>query len=491
MPAKIRTQTEKNEIFYKKAKLVHGDLYDYSHDNYVDSHTPFKIWCKICNEFFLQRPHNHTNGKQGCPTCGLKNRHHPLQKSNDKFIEQAKEKWGYLNRYKYDKTIYKNKVTKLIYECEKHGLVTQYPTLHLKNGCPFCNGRGIGKHTTETFINIANKIHNNLYDYSLVKLKKINDYIDIICKKHGVFNQRANNHIHLKNGCPKCDIEKTSSHAEKDLLEYIKSIYSGEVIENDRKKLSGKEIDVYLPGKNIGFEYHGMWWHLETVVGKKYHFEKAQRALEKDIQILQIYEYEWENKKEIVKSKIRYLLGLSEKIMARKTKIKKLGVYEKEEFLEKNHIQGNDGSSFGYGLFLDNILVACMTFGTSRFNKKYDYELIRYCSILNKTVIGGASKLLLNFIKENPNKSIISYADRRWSNGNLYEKIGFKFDGFTDPSFSYFHINQKKLFNRMNFQKKNLTNMSNFSENLTEYEIMKLNGYDRIWDAGQYRYILN
>jgi hypothetical protein len=104
-------------------------------------------------------------------------------------------------------------------------------------------------------------------------------------------------------------------------------------------------------------------------------------------------------------------------------------------------------------------------------------------------VVGGADRLLKHYLKNNE-KSIISYADRRWSRGKLYEVLGFRLDGITQPSFSYVHINKKEVYNRMNFQKKNLKNMEHYSDSLTEYEIMGKNGYDRIWDAGQRRYVL-
>lgn len=86
--------------------------------------------------------------------------------------------------------------------------------------------------------------------------------------------------------------------------------------------------------------------------------------------------------------------------------------------------------------------------------------------------------------------SVISYADRRWSRGNLYHKMGFRLDGVTRPGFSYYNIKNKTIHNRMQFQKQFLKEMPGYDENLKEYEIMQLNGYDRIWDAGQLRFVL-
>lgn len=547
MPTKIRTQAEKNETFYKKAKLVHEDLYDYSHDNYVDSHTPFKIWCKTCNEFFLQRPHNHTNVKQGCPACGLKNRHHPLQKSNDKFIEQAKEKWKEI--YDYSITIYKNKITKIKYFCNECKIeVEQSPVQHLKNGCPFCAGRGVGKHTKESFIEKAIKIHDKIYnyykvefnsihnkvlihcnickkdfsqkasnhlcgngcpyhkggvqinqdeyikrsklrhgetfDYSNTEYEKAHNKVKIICKKHGEFEQFAYMHLQSEHCCPQCVAELTSSLIEKEIEDFIKLNYDGHIETNNRTILNFKEIDIYLPYLKIGFEINGNYYHCEGVVGKNYHNNKTNLAESKKIQLIHIFEHEIRNKKEIIFSRILNLLGKTQKIHARKTKIVNLTLEEKNDFLEKNHMQGKDNSEIYFGLKYNEKLVACMTFGKPRFNSNYDYELIRFASILNTSVVGGASKLLSHF-KNQYKGSIISYSNRRWSTGNLYRKLKFNFLKRTNPGYFYYNLKNKKIRNRMACQKHKLKNNKFYAENLTEYGIMKLNGYDRIWDCGQ------
>ena len=467
--------------FISDARKVHGNQYDYSKANYKNTHTKIEIICSIHGSFW-QKPEAHINQKQGCKKCGYSERKLPNQKTTDQFIIEASKKWS----YDYSSTVYKNKQTKIKFLCSKHGLVEQKPALHLKNGCPYCNGRGISRHNTVSFLNLANKIHGERYDYSLVKLNKITDYIDIICPKHGVFNQRANNHIHLKNGCPQCI--SIVSKPEIEVLDFIRKNYSGKILNNDRAVLNGKEIDIYLPEIGIGFEYHGMYWHVETVVGRKKHWVKANESVK--IQLIQIYEHEWSNKRSIVESKIMCLLGKARRIYARKTTVKKIGWEEKNEFLDRTHIQGRCNSVICYGLYYDEELVSCMTFGVSRFNRNYDYELVRYSSGLGVVVVGGAARLLRAFLREYSG-SIISYADRRWSVGNLYKKLGFRLDGITKPSFAYYHINRQTLHNRMSFQKKMLKGMCGYSEDLSEYEIMQLNGFDRIWDAGQLRFVLN
>ena len=125
------------------------------------------------------------------------------------------------------------------------------------------------------------------------------------------------------------------------------------------------------------------------------------------------------------------------------------------------------------------------------FNKhpKYQWEITRFANKLNMTVVGGASKLFKHFLREHNPDQILTYADRRYSNGNLYKKLGFKLDGITQPN--YIYIKNKKIFSRQQFQKHKLKDkLEDFNPLLTEAENMFNNGYRRMWDAGNYRFLL-
>lgn len=541
---------DKKDVFVNKAALVHGDKYDYSLVEYTDAHTPVVIICSIHGQF-LQRPCAHTTSKQGCPQCGLLNRKLPNQKSNGQFLDQTKAKWG--ATYDYSITNYVNKETKIKFICKEHGVIEQKPFLHLKTGCQFCNGRGIGKHTKESFIVKAKEIHGDKYDYGKIEFNSMNDKIVIICPNHGEFIQKASNHINIKNGCPKCNggvkintdefIQKAkqrhgdkfdyslveyikasdeikiicpkhgefkqapmyhlqtlhscpdciaavhSSQAEKEIIDFIKEYYDGVIKPNDRTVLGQKEIDIFIPDINLGIEFNGNYWHTQSYVGKNYHFKKTEDAEAKGIKLIQIFEHEWDNKKDIIKSRLLNLLGKSKKIFARKTKLVHLERSYKNNFMERTHLQGmDDSASICLGLIYNEELVACMTFGKPRFNKNYKYELIRYSSELNTTIIGGAGKLFSYFCK-NYSGSIISYADRKWSSGDLYKQLGFDFDGKTTPSYFYYNIKTREVASRNQFQKQKLKNMLHYNDELGEYEIMKLNGYDRIWNSGHLRFV--
>lgn len=139
-------------------------------------------------------------------------------------------------------------------------------------------------------------------------------------------------------------------------------------------------------------------------------------------------------------------------------------------------------SKYRYGLFYNNELISIMTFGKSRFSN--EFELLRFCNKLYTNVIGGASKLFKHFLVDHPEiKEVISYADKRWSNGNLYEKLNFKLVNISKPS--YFYVIDKIRYNRINFQKHKLINNTN---NLSEHDYMFNNKFYRIYDCGSLKY---
>lgn len=279
---------------------------------------------------------------------------------------------------------------------------------------------------------------------------------------------------------------KKVSNEEKSLFEYIESIYDGELIQSNRSILKGKELDIYIPQKNLAIEYNGLYSHYYRpyekkeclIKGKMYHLNKTLECQEHNIQLLHFFSDEWIFKKDIMKSIISSKLNLNKKIYARKCKIVSVSTYDKNHFLNENHIQGEDKSIIKIGLEYDNELVCIMTFCKSRFNKNYEWELSRFSNKIGINVIGGFSKLLKYFRKNN-NGSIISYADRRYSNGNVYIKNGFELLHINSPSYYYVDKSFLKRHNRMKFQKKLID-----ASDCTEYEKARELGYNKIFDCG-------
>jgi hypothetical protein len=242
---------------------------------------------------------------------------------------------------------------------------------------------------------------------------------------------------------PLCTICYPINNAQsiKELLvyNYIRSIYDGEIIQSYR---DGLEIDIYLPDLNLGFEFNGLYWHSSDKKSKNYHIDKTQHFNNKGIRIIHIWEDDWKNKEEILKSMINNHLGkTSNKIYARKCRLSKIDDMKiVRDFLNENHIQGFVSSKIKIGLYHNNELVSIMTFDKNEGRKKMndkEWNLSRFCNKINTSVVGGASKLLSYFINEYYPKRIISYADIDWSIGDLYLKLGFKEIYKTQPDYKY------------------------------------------------------
>ena len=196
--------------YVEKAKVVHGDKYDYSKIEYLGSST--KI-CVVCPEHgeFMTRPVNFLRG-HGCPKCAGREIF-----STEDFIKKAKE--IHCDKYDYSKVKYVNNATRVCIICPEHGEFMQTPANHLKgNGCPKCAGREI--FSIEDFIKKSREIHGDKYDYSKVKYVNAKSNVTIICPKHGEFEQVAFNHAH-GSGCPKCWYDEMSKSRALTRNEFI------------------------------------------------------------------------------------------------------------------------------------------------------------------------------------------------------------------------------------------------------------------------------
>jgi hypothetical protein len=281
--------------------------------------------------------------------------------------------------------------------------------------------------------------------------------------------------------CRKCHPYSVSVF-EKEIRDFVEI---GEY--NNRNIISPYEIDIYIPTINLAIECNGVYRHSElSGKDKNYHLNKTKLCEEKQIRLIQILDVEWKEKKEIVKSIINSALGKNKKIHARKCKISSIDYKIAETFLNQNHIQGSKTSKINYGLFYDNQLVSVMTFGKSRYNKQYQWELIRFANLINFNVIGAANKLFNYFVNQQKPTSVISYCDKRLFSGTVYSKLGFLKVAESKPGYYYFNVNKTiVLESREKYQKHKLKSMlSNYNEQLSEWENMKMNSYDRIWNCG-------
>lgn len=265
----------------------------------------------------------------------------------------------------------------------------------------------------------------------------------------------------------------------------VKSIIcnSWNIIAKEKNK---RQLDIFLPEYNLAIELNGLYYHRDN---KTRHLEKLQLCEDKGIRLLQFWDYQWNEKQEICKSIIKNHLGLNDKIYARKCSIVELSSKDYSDFMNQNHIHGSVNASFKYGLIYNEELVSVIGFAKSRYNKKYDYELIRYANKLNVNVVGGFSKLLTYFRKNNSG-SIISYCDKMLFIGSMYKNCGFIHEYVSPPNSFYFdkHLNIKS---RESLQKHKLKNiLETFDENLTANENLKNAGWNIVWDCGNSVWVL-
>lgn len=287
------------------------------------------------------------------------------------------------------------------------------------------------------------------------------------------------------------------SAPETQIVEFIKNHYTGLVLTNDRTIIKPHELDIVLPDLNLAIELDGVFWHSEQRgKSRNYHLSKTQKCEQEGFRLLHVYDLEWLNPitNAIIQSRLHHFLGQSTRIPARKCQIKVVTTQQAREFVIQNHIQGWCPSKHSYGLEHNSQLVAVMTLGKSRFNQKISWELLRYCTRLNHTVIGGMGKLLKKASLDLNITELISYADRRWSStvNNIYEQNGFILTRTSSPNYKYFQINKNNIIleSRNKYQKHKLKDLLElFDPKLSEFENMSINNYFRIWDCGNLVYI--
>ena len=283
-------------------------------------------------------------------------------------------------------------------------------------------------------------------------------------------------------------------------------------IDKRPKEMNNQQLDIYIPKYNFAIEFNGNYWHAN--LGKSlrepkpvsYHKDKTELARKAGINLMHIWEYDWndEIKQEIVKSQIKYHLGKidkSNRYYARKLSIKSVSYVDTNAFLTKNHIQGMSTSSERYGLYNGDELLALMTFGKRRFDNKDGWELLRFATKLNTSVAGGASKLLRVFANNHKGDTLISYANNDFAysgNKSLYSKLGFDFIKSTEPGYKWVKNSNKVLvvprYSVQPFKLKAFTagtgratfkgEVPDYQEDDTENSYMVRHSFYKVYDAG-------
>lgn len=490
--------TKLTNIWIKKAKKIHGDKYDYSKSVYTRAKDNIIITCKKHGDF-ITKPDYHLSGK-GCPICSKENMKKKFLLTKEEVVDRFNEIHN--NKYEYIGEYFgMHKKMKML--CKIHGEFEMTPSNHLSGkGCPICGKiKNIENNTmtTEEFINRCHNVHGDKYDYSNTVYNGWGNKFEYIChkqfsngKEHGIIKQLPSVHLLHKCGCPICG--NIISNAENEIAKFVGKFVS--IRQNVRNILSNnREIDIYIPSLNIGIEYNGMHWHSEqNLVNSRYHLDKLNECNSIGIKLIQIFECEYLNKKDIVLSKIKHSIHYDldlEKVYARKCYIKQIDKNVAKEFLENNHIQGFGGGTIHIGCFKkdNNCLIGVMSFLLKEKNNLL-WELNRFATDINKRCIGVGGKLFNYFLENNEFDTIISFADRRWTTNiddNLYTKLGFIVDSLLPPDYRYTKTSNDYI-HKFNFRKQKLHKKYGFPLSMTESEMAKELGYYKIWNCGLIKY---
>ncbi len=505
------------EEFIEECTNIHNGKYDYSLVTYKSKEDKVQIICPI-HGVFEQVAKLHLKGS-GCPKCSYIYRSNLYRKTKEEFIEEANKIHN--NFFYYDKFEYINAHTKSIITCPIHGDFEQNPNDHLMGkGCPHCNMsylekevfsnlqrnnisfsfqkkfEWLGKQSLDFYLpsyNIAiecqGKQHFGVGGWGEQHVLTMQKERDIkkqkLCEKHGIkliyfthwkinlgkFYTEENTFFNIDEILYK-ELRFKKNNWIEEMESYYNSLYE--------KSYKSQKIKI------LGVD---LIKHSEKTVPNNFLLKQMNFYLQNKETPIHVFEDEWLYKQDIVKSRLKNILGLNdEKIYARKCEIKSVSNEESKKFLEENHIQGNINGIYKLGLYYKGELISYMSFGKLRKNmgnchKDNTYELLRFCNKINTTVVGGASKLFKYFILTIKPSKVISYCDLRWSKGELYGILGFKLSHISRPNYFYINEISKKRENRFKYRKDVLIK-NGYNQEKSEHKIMLEKGFFRIFDCG-------
>lgn len=288
----------------------------------------------------------------------------------------------------------------------------------------------------------------------------------------------------------------STSTGERQIEDFIKTIYDGPVHLNVRDIIAPLELDIYLPERRVAIEFNGLYFHRNRDIS--YHKNKTDLCEKLGIRLIQFWDFEWYNQQDICKSIIEYAIGMcSKSFYARKLQLREIKTVEWRDFLNNNHIQGYAPATYRLGLYDGDQLIQGIGV-THRSHKRGEVELNRMVTLKNHHVCGGFERLVKEACSRYNLEEIVSYVDRRLFQGNGYNKAGFEKLYEIRPAYYYFNIsNYQKtgLQPRFHFMKSmiekkyNNGELSFFDDKLTEWENMQNNNYYRVYDCGRIKVI--
>ncbi len=461
------------DVFIREANAVHANKYTYSRSSYKALYKDVRIKCPV-HGVFSKQAKKHLAG-QGCQECSRVDSKIPFTE----FLNRAKTMHG--NKYTYDEKSYSSITSDTSIHCSVHGTFVQKAINHAAgHGCPKCRIQN-AKLTKDAFLKLARAKHGTRYSYDFNSYQNLYSPVTVICKKHGPFQQLPTNHLHNGHGCPKCSFGKQKSSIEVKVAKWLSQYEKVSV--GDRSLIAPKELDILVPKKKLAIEINGLFWHNEDHKSKNYHYEKMELCVAKGYHLVQLWEKELLEKAAICKSLLLHKLGHSKSIGARKLAIEEIDSARAKEFFNATHLQGFRGAKVYLALTLNKKIYAAMSFGLPA-NKKFEWELIRYSCARFTSVVGGASRLLKHFENSYAPKNLLTFADLRISQGNLYDQLGFTFLHKSRPN--YIWTKSGVVLSRYKTQKAKLRKLlgAEFNSKESEVKNMQRCSWSRVFDAG-------
>lgn len=450
--------------------------------------------CPICGNQISKITHQHTHS-QFLELLNLRNEEYPLKQV---FLSKGQT--------------YTTQKDKLEFYCNHNHTWNTIPgdIIHRKIGCPFCAASKTFSFMAIDWLswiaesNQIDIIHRGNTDNEYI-IPTTKYSVDGYCKETNTVYEFHGNYWH---GNPRLfDCMDTNERTNTT----FGSLYDKTIARENHIKSLGynivtiweDEYDVIKQNRKMGIDFNKVTQNLNIdailiPISKSYDRYHYLKQLELSIQnnkpIIFIFEDEWKNNKKLIETKLQHYSSTNNvtKIHARKCEIIPISNADKKDLLNNNHIQGNDNAILSYGAYYEGKLVSVMTFTPPRValgqkdktkSKNGIWELSRFCTDVSYRIPGIASKLLTHFKRHNNWVEIYSFADRRWSVGNMYHQLGFELVSTNPPSYHYVVNGQRK--HRWNYRKDILKNtLSNYDATLTEYENMQNNGFWRVWDCG-------
>lgn len=360
-----------------------------------------------------------------------------------------------------------------------------------KQGCPVCAGRQV----VPGFNDLASQCPELLAEWDDARdpatvTSRAGYYAAWRCAKGHTWKARIIDRHRF--GCPECNATNFVSAFEREVTGFVESLLPDGAVQTSVRRFRKdgiNELDAFVPSKNIAIEANGVFFHSERFRSASYHHDKTAACEALGIRLIQVWQDDWLERRDIVERLLARKLGVSSerRVAARKTTAEFLAPSEARPFLERNHIQGASSASHYLGLRDDDgTLVAVMAL------KRTDAEgrVLRLERYATSAIVPGGHSKLVSFAEREIRgwQSLITFADNEVSDGSLYEATGWARDGIIRPDYRYLVGSQRV--HKFNYRLARFRSdpALKYEDGLSERELAALNGLDRVWDSGKVRY---